>query len=272
LNKSLNLSLQKIALETRKNFLSMHYNAGAGHIGSGLSCIDLLVYTYNVWKKSEDYFILSKGHAASALYATLFQSGQFSAELIASYYKDGTQLPAHPAARAHPQIPAATGSLGHGFPIASGIAFASKILHQNQSRVTVLLSDGECDEGSNWEAALFSAHHKLDNLSVIIDANGLQGFGKTNEVINLEPFADKWKSFGFDVYEIDGHDFEAIDHAINAKTADKPKCIIARTVKGKGISFMESQLKWHYLPMTEQEFSEASSEISTSIVRLSDRI
>lgn len=255
-------SLQIAALQIRKKFLQMHFDVQAGHIGTGLSSIDLLTYLYQSWLTPEDRFILSKGHGASSLYATLHHFGHLTDQQIATYYRDGTLLPAHPAPRALPQIPAATGSLGHGLSIASGIAYANQHLHKNNHRVVCLLSDGECNEGSTWEAALFSGHHSLNSLTVIVDANGLQGFGKTSEVLNLEPFTDKWKAFGFQVKEINGHDFEQIHAALHEPSQTHPRCIVARTQKGKDVSFMEGKLEWHYLPMNEAQFKQALLELN----------
>jgi transketolase len=253
-------TLKQQALAIRKNFLRMHFENKAGHIGTGLSAIDLLAYLYGFAMRpapARDHFILSKGHGASALYATLHHHGKLSDADLKTYYKDGTLLPAHPAPKAWEAIPAATGSLGHGLPIATGMAYAEKNFHKSDARVFALLSDGECNEGSTWEAALFGAHHKLGNLTVIVDANGLQGFGRTEDVMNLEPFAKKWEAFGFQVIEIDGHDFDQIHAAISTPTNDRPKCVVARTVKGKGVQLMENKMEWHYLPMAEEHYRQA---------------
>ena len=249
--------LRRDALAIRRKFLLMHYQAKAGHIGTGLSAIDILAFLHKSWLGPDDKFILSKGHGASSLYATLHHYGVFSDEVLDTYYKDGTLLPAHPAAGAFAAIPAATGSLGHGLPIAAGIAFARKNLTRTAARVATLLSDGECNEGSVWEAASFAAHHQLSNLLVIIDANGLQGFGATRDVLDMEPMADKWKAFGFDTREIDGHDFEQLREACSELHATRPRCIVARTDKGKGVAFMEGKMEWHYLPMSEAHYVEA---------------
>jgi transketolase len=246
----------------RKKFLEMHFRAQAGHIGTGLSCIDLLTYLYKQFLKPSDRFILSKGHGASALYATLHHVGQISDAEIATYYQDGSLLPAHPAAGAFESMPAATGSLGHGLPIATGMAYAFKQVHGSAKRVTCLMSDGECNEGTTWEAALFSAHHKLDNLIVIVDANGLQGFGRTDEVLDMRPLPQKWAAFGFEVEEINGHDFKDIHRALSVSPRQgKPRCVIARTIKGKGVSFMENKLEWHYLPLNAELFGKATQEL-----------
>lgn len=185
--------LRQKARSIRETFLKMHFENQSGHIGTGLSSIDLLTYLYAHVIGAQDRFILSKGHGASALYATLNHFGILPDEKLATYYKDGTLLPAHPAPGAWDAIPAATGSLGHGLSIGAGMAYAWKYLDQKPGRVVCLLSDGECNEGSTWEAALFAAHHQLHNLTVIIDMNGLQGFGRTEDVMNMAPFAEKWR-------------------------------------------------------------------------------
>jgi transketolase len=239
----------------------MHFEARAGHIGTGLSSIDIVTYIHRRWLGEGDRFILSKGHGASSLYAALHHFGILSDADLATYYRDGTLLPAHPAPRAFEAIPAATGSLGHGLPIGAGIAYANKHISGKTGRVACLLSDGECNEGSVWEAALFAAHHRLDNLVAVIDANGLQAFGRTEDVLGLEPLARKWEAFGFQVSEIDGHDFRALDAAFGAPTEGRPRCIVARTVKGKGVSLMEDKLEWHYLPMNDQQYRAALADL-----------
>jgi transketolase len=261
MNAAVLAALPRDALAIRRQFLRMHFEARAGHLGSGLSDIDLLTYLYRVWLRPEDRFILSKGHGASSLYATLHHVGLLSDAELATYYKDDTLLPAHPAPRGVSAIPAATGSLGHGLPIAAGMAYSFKNLRKTSARVACLVSDGECNEGSTWEAALFSGHHRLDNLLVLVDANGIQGFGRTEDVLGLEPFAAKWQAFGFAVSEIDGHDFAALHAALSAPLSGRPRCIIARTVKGKGVKFMENTVEWHYWPMIEAQYIEALSEL-----------
>jgi transketolase len=255
-------TLRADALAIRRQFLRMHYEARAGHIGSGLSAIDLLAYIYRIWLRPQDRFILSKGHGASSLYATLHHFGRLTDEELATYYKDGTLLPAHPAPRAHAEIPAATGSLGHGLPISCGMAYTRKLLDGSDARVACLLSDGDCNEGSTWEAALFAGHHRLDNLVAVVDANGIQGFGRTDDVLGLEPLAKKWEAFGFDVVELEGHDFAQIDAAFAAPTRGRPRCLIARTVKGKGVRLMEDTVEWHYWPMSEAQYAEALADLA----------
>ena len=261
-------SLRGEALAVRRQFLRMHFEARAGHLGTGLSDIDILVYLYKAWLRSGDQFILSKGHGASSLYATLHHFGLLSDEAIATYYKDGTLLPAHPAPGALAAIPAATGSLGHGLPIAAGLAYAYKYLHHSKQRVACLVSDGECNSGSLWEAALFAGHHRLDNLTVIIDANGLQGFGRTKDVLDLEPLADKWRAFRFRCEEVDGHDFSSLHEALQRAPDGCPTCVLARTVKGKGVRLMENKLEWHYLPMNEQQYQGALADLAEEDRRL----
>lgn len=267
--------LKRDAIAIRRKFLEMHFRAQSGHIGTGLSSIDLLTYVYRVMLGPSDRFILSKGHGASALYATLNHMGQLSDRQLATYYKDDTLLPAHPAAAAFEAIPAATGSLGHGLPIATGLAYAFKHLHGSQKRVVALLSDGECNEGTVWEASLFAGHHKLDNLTVIVDANGLQGFGKTEEVLDMRPFAQKWQSFGYDVREANGHDFGSIhdalgggyEGALSTPRDGRPLCVIAHTSKGKGVSYMENKLEWHYLPMKEDLYAQAIRDLDAAAAK-----
>jgi transketolase len=254
-------ALARAALAIRRNFLRMHYEARSGHVGSGLSAIDILTYLHSVWLGPNDQFILSKGHAASALYATLHHFGKLSDAELSTYYKDDTLLPAHPAPCGLAAIPVATGSLGHGLPIAIGMAHSYKHVRPTGARVTCLLSDGECNEGSTWEAALFAAHHRLDNLTVFVDANGIQGFGRSEDVLGLEPFVEKWEAFGFDVRECSGHDFVQLHAALSVPSSGRPRCVIARTVKGRGVSFMENTVDWHYWPMSDVQYAQASAEL-----------
>jgi transketolase len=261
-------ALNEDALAIRRQFLQMHFEAHAGHLGTGLSDIDILVYLHKVWMNEGDQFILSKGHGASSLYATLHHFGRLSAEQLRTYYKDGTLLPAHPAPRAIDAIPAATGSLGHGLPMAAGMAYAYKYLHRTEQRVACLVSDGECNTGSLWEAALFAAHHRLDNLVVVVDANGLQGFGRTKDVLDTEPLVEKWRAFRFRSEEVDGHDFASLHDALARAPDGRPSCIVARTVKGKGVALMEDKLEWHYLPMSEAQYVRALEDLAEAERRL----
>lgn len=256
--------LNDIRKRCLKQVLTLHKAANSGHIGSSLSCLDLLVFLLSKQMEQEDEFILSKGHAAAALYATLAETGRIPRELLNSYYQDGTLLAAHPPCGGKlPFVRFGTGSLGHGLSLAAGIALSTRFT-KKKKEVYCIISDGDCNEGSTWEAAMFAAHHKLDNLNVIVDRNNLQGFGFSQEVLGLEPFADKWKSLNFDVYLIeDGNDLANIVKVFqesSGKKTDRPKCFIAKTVKGSGVSFMENKMEWHYLPMNDNHFEQALGE------------
>lgn len=240
----------------------MHFATNSGHIGCSLSCVDLLI---SILKdiNEEDSFILSKGHAASALYAVLNELGKIPDEDIETFYKDATKLSAHPAPLKYPSISFATGSLGHGLPLAVGVAKAMKIKKQGGFSY-VLMSDGETNAGTSWEAAHFAVANGLDNLIVFIDKNGLQGFAKTQDVLGDTASSRLWQVAGFDVIEADGHNIEEVLRAkeeLIVKRNHKPKLIIATTVKGKGVNFMEGRLEWHYHPMTERQFEEAMAQI-----------
>ena len=214
-------------------------------------------------KTEQDCFLLSKGHAATALYSCLHHLGEITDEQLRTFYKDGTDLPAHPEPGKFKSVPFATGSLGHGFSLGAGIAKAKKLRADN-SFVHVLLSDGETNEGATWEAAHFAVSHKLDNLIVAVDKNGLQGFGQTAEVLGDTSSEAKWKSLGFETIVINGHDPIEIGGAIltcRKRNNGVPKVILANTVKGKGVSFMESKMEWHYLPMTSEQNNLAIQEI-----------
>jgi len=254
---------QSLSGELRLKILDLYHSAHAGHIGCSLSCIDILIAVLFLHKAEKDTFILSKGHAAAALYASLNHLGEISDETLSTYYKEGTTLPAHPGAGHFKGIPFATGSLGHGFPIGSGIAHAAKTAGED-SYAYVVMSDGETNEGTSWEAAHYAIQNQLDNLIVIIDRNGIQGFGFTDEVLGVTADTEKWIAIGMDVTEVDGHDITQLYQAIaDAKSRKNglPKMIIANTVKGKGVEYMENKLEWHYLPMTEEQYEEARRNI-----------
>jgi transketolase len=252
----------------RLKLLDLYYKVNAGHIGCSLSCIDLMIASLIEEKIEEDTFLLSKGHAAAALYVCLNELGEISDEVLATYYQNGTTLPAHPAPNQHKGIPFATGSLGHGLPIGLGIAHANKLL-KNHARVFVLMSDGETNEGTTWEAAHFAAQQQADNLIVMIDKNRIQGFGYTQDVFGDTADPRKWELMGFEVVECDGHDIPALRQCIRQLSASKngkPKCIVANTIKGKGVSYMENTVDWHYLPMNEAQYLQAKQEIDNHIV------
>ena len=253
-----------IQSKLRKKILELHHGANAGHIGCSLSCIDILIAVLINKKTEKDTFLLSKGHAASALYVSLNHLGEITDEELKTFYKNGTALPAHPAPLKFKGIPFATGSLGHGFPIGAGISLASK-LSADGGFTYVVMSDGETNEGTTWEAAHFAVKHELDNIILIIDNNGLQGFGKLDEVMGNSTDVAKWEAIGFETITVNGHNIEEIENALDTLKKsgnNKPKVIIAQTVKGKGVSFMENKLEWHYHPMTEQLYEQALKEIA----------
>lgn len=263
--------LDSIAAQIRGKVIEMSYQSKAAHLGSALSCIDILVALY--WEilsidpddpenVNRDRFILSKGHAASAIYATLAYKGFFPESLLDLYAQNGSSLEEHPGPKSVPGIEAATGSLGHGLPIGIGKALAGRI-QANDYKVFALLSDGECNEGSVWEGAMFASAQQLDNLTVIVDFNKWQATGRSCEVMSLEPLVEKWRSFGWNAFEIDGHDIKSILQVLSdiPDGSKKPVAVVAHTVKGKGVSFMEDDNNWHYRIPTEQEVIEAKREL-----------
>ncbi|MEI6433302.1 MAG: transketolase [Bacteroidota bacterium] len=245
--------------------LRLYKKANAGHIAASLSCLDILILLYFRQMSDQDHFILSKGHAALGLYTVLSASGKISPDELETFYEDGTKLAAHPPCSGLLNgIVFGTGSLGHGLSLAAGKALSTRFTG-NKAKVYCLLSDGDCNEGSTWEAALFAGHHKLNNLIVIVDNNGLQGFGSTLDVLDLTPLKSKWESFNFDVYiGENGNDLECLQKVFNSIKYDdfRPKCIIAKTIKGSGVSFMENKMEWHYLPMTDEQYSQAIKQIT----------
>ena len=266
--------LTQIAQELRKDILRISYDARVGHVGSALSIIDILTVLY--WKTlkidpqrlqdpNRDRFLLSKGHAAAALYVALSRRGFFSEAELGTFCGNGSRLGVHPEDTTLQGVEVATGSLGHGLSVAAGIALAGKLDHAPY-RVFTLLSDAECNEGSIWEAALFAPQHQLDNLMVIVDYNQSQALGRTQDVLNLDPLLDKWRSFGWEGIELDGHNLSEMETRLSRLplSPGKPTVFIARTVLGKGISFMENKLDWHYLTMTEKVYGEALKEIGSS--------
>jgi len=257
--------LKTIKQECYEHVLKLYKDANAGHISASLSCLDILVYLYFYLMNKEDRFILSKGHAALGLYVVLSKSGLIDEKLLDTFYKNGTLLAAHPPCNGKIEsIPFGTGSLGHGLSLAAGFAFSNRFT-EKKNNVFCLLSDGDCNEGSTWEAALFASQHKLKNLYVVIDFNQLQGFGRSDEVLSLKPIEDKWRSFNFDVsVASNGNDLNSINssfEALKSFDSDKPKCIIAQTIKGSGVSFMEDKLEWHYLPMSDDQYLQAIEEV-----------
>ena len=252
------MSLKSKQKLLRKNLLSLYYTAKVGHIGSSLSCLDLLIALFQKKEKNEN-ILLSKGHAAGALYIVLNDLGEISDDMLNTFCQNGTKLSAHPSSNTSENIPFASGSLGHGLPIGCGIAYANRLQKKNDYTY-VLMSDGETNEGSVWEAAHFAVSKKLDHLIVIIDKNNLQAFGIPKDILGDTASFHKWKSLGFDVYELDGHNVSEICEKVDEFKLLKngiPKLIIAHTTKGKGVSFMENKMEWHYLPMNEKQYQEA---------------
>lgn len=262
--------LESISKNVRKDILTMSEKAQSAHTGGALSCVEILVSLYfqsaKVYPKKpidekRDRIVFSKAHDVKVLYSVLAQKGFFKKSQLLTYEQDDSSLPGHSTRRSVPGIEVSTGSLGHGLSIACGIAYALR-LKKNKARVYAILSDGECDEGSTWEAALFASHHNLSNLTVIIDYNKLQGYGFTKDILNLEPFEEKWKSFGFKTQQINGHKFSQILKALKKPSLNKPNIIIAHTIKGQGgllkyINTVESQ----YKPPTNIEYEEWAKKI-----------
>jgi len=267
----------QFASRIRLKTLKIITRACAGHIGSDFSIVDILTVLYNDILKfnakqpnwlDRDRFILSKGHACACLYAILAEKGFFPKSWLDKFYLPGGLLPGH-ATHTVPGIEVSTGALGHGLPIACGMSLAAK-LDRKKWRVFCLISDGELDEGSTWEALLFAPHHQLDNLTIIIDYNKIQALGKNDKVLNLEPLVDKLRAFNWQVREIDGHNFNEIKSAliIAPVKTDSPSCIIANTIKGKGVSFMEDKLEWHYKTPNDKKFEKAVKELKTQNSKL----
>ena len=263
--------LEQIAREIRGMLVEMSHRTGGAHLGSALSCVDMLVALY--WQKMaidpqapddplRDRFILSKGHAAMALYATLAKRGFISMDLLETYARHGSCLAEHPAPRCAPGVEAATGSLGHGLSLGLGIALAGRIQDQSYN-VYVLMSDGECNEGSVWEAAMFAPARRISNLVALIDFNKWQATGRSREIMAIDPLKEKWEAFGWSAYEVDGHDLGVLIKILKGLPdgSGKPTVIIAHTVKGRGISFMEDDNNWHYRIPTVEEVQKAKREL-----------
>jgi transketolase len=240
----------------RERLLKMHYESGVGHIGGNLSALDCLMVLFSETMTDNDRFILSKGHSAGALYVSLWAAGKLSDEQLKTFHKDGTLLSGHPPSHGIDDILFATGSLGHGLSLSCGLALARKLKKDVDSHVYCVTSDGEWQEGSTWEALIFAQHHRLGNLSVLIDVNGLQGFGSTEEVASMGKLWERASGFDVDVCVIDGHDIDAIREACNWRSA-QAKLIFMKTTKGKGVDFMENRMEWHYLPLDSAHYERA---------------
>ena len=262
-----------LARRIRCHVLQMTHRANASHIGSSFSMADVLAVLYGAilavdperpdWP-DRDRFLLSKGHGAAGIYAALAERGFFPVEWLDTYCEDGSRLAGH-VTHGVPGVEVSSGSLGHGLSIACGMALAGKADGRGY-RVFALLSDGECDEGSIWEAILFAPHHRLDNLVAVVDFNKIQSFGTVKEVLGLEPFADKWRAFGWAVREVDGHNHEALRAAFEAVPfkSGKPSVVLAHTIKGKGVGFMEDKLLWHYRSVNADQLALALAELEAA--------
>jgi len=270
MKRDTHIDSSELAHRIRTHALRMTNLGGGSHIGSIFSCADILAVLYSGILRVDpadprwpdrDRFVLSKGHAGAGLYAALAERGFFPVQQLLTHYQNGSDLSGHVSHKL-PGVEVSTGALGHGLAIAAGMAYAGQ-LARSSHRCFCLLSDGECDEGSTWEAAMFAAHHHLVNLIAIVDYNRIQGIARTSEVIHLEPFCDKWKAFGWSVLEIDGHDHEALHGGLTGLPYDcgKPSCLIAHTTKGKGVSFMEDTVLWHYRIPRGAEFDAALAEL-----------
>jgi transketolase len=253
----------------------MANRGGSSHVASALSCADALAVLYSGILRvrptdpespERDRFILSKGHAGSAVYAALALRGFIDESLLATHYADGSLLSGHVSHKGIAGVEVSTGSLGHGLSIAAGMAFAAA-LQQAPWRVFVLLSDGECDEGSTWEAAMFAAHHRLDHLVALVDYNKIQSLARVSDTLELEPFEDKWRAFGWEVRRLDGHEHHGMHGALASVpwASGKPSCAILDTVKGKGVSFMENSVLWHYRSPQGEEFLAAMRELGENV-------
>jgi len=257
-----------ISAQIRQTIIEQSRRANVGHIGSALSIADLLAALYGGILRGEgaerDRFVLSKGHAALALYGALAATGRLDAADVATYCSDGTALGTHPE-HVVDGIDFSTGSLGQGLSIAAGAALAAR-LQGSSRRAFALISDAECNEGSVWEAAMFAAHHDLANLVAIVDVNGQQALGYTREVIDLDPLAERWRAFGWDVHEVDGHDVDGLADAVEAldTVQGPPHVLLAQTTFGKGVSYMESKIEWHYMPMSDEQYQQALAELEAA--------
>lgn len=273
--------LEDRAYRIRRHILEMTTAAGSGHPGGSLSSADILaaLFFYKMrydprnprWEE-RDRFILSKGHAAPALYAALAEAGYFPPEDLLSLRRLGSYLQGHPDQRLTPGVEVSTGSLGQGFSFAQGVALAAK-LDGAPFRVYALISDGEMGEGQIWEAALFAAHHHLDNLTGIVDVNGIQNDGFVKDILRTDPVADKWRAFGWNTLEIDGHKMRAVVEALDGATAcqGQPSMIVCHTVKGKGVSFMENNPAFHGNAATKEQLVQALAELDGARQRIAAR-
>ena len=252
--------MKELAKRARKRLLQMHFEAGVGHIGGNLSALDAMLVLHHQVMRPEDVFVLAKGHAAGSLYTTLWTTGKLTEEDLKTFHKDGTHLAGHPAMGWSPDIPFATGSLGHGLSDAAGMALGYKLQGLDR-HVYCLTSDGEWQEGSNWEALIFAVQNKLTNLTIMVDENHLQGFGETSSIASVMPLKNKLNGFGVWLDQVDGHDYEAVRKALQLKSLYEVRVVLLNTVKGHGVSFMENKMEWHYLSLTEEQYQLALQDV-----------
>jgi transketolase len=261
-------SLHDVVRRLRRRIIALSSANRIPHLGSCLSCLDLLAilalggvmdHGDGPTDPNRDRLLLSKGHAAMALYAVLEARGLLTTAEVDAMNTDGALLAEHPPAHGAPGVEAATGSLGHGLGLAIGTLLAGR-LQRRTLRTWVVMSDGELNEGSVWEAAMMASHHRLGGLTAVVDANGWQATGRTTEVLDTEPLADKWSSFGWAVRVVDGHDIDGLAEAL-APDPERPKAVVARTIKGRGVSFMEDDNNWHYRIPNDDELARALAEL-----------
>jgi transketolase len=240
----------------RRRLIEMHYRARVGHLGGNLSCIDATMLVHHELMRRQDRFVLSKGHSAGALYVTLWTLGQLSDQDLDTFHQDDTLLGGHPPPRGIPGVLFGTGSLGHGLSLAAGLAMAAR-LQRADRRVFCLTSDGEWQEGSTMEAAIFASHNRLENLVILIDHNGLQGFGTTQAVASMSPLQDRLSGLDLDVRVCDGHDLTSLRQALTPGRSDRPVVVVMNTIKGHGVAEIEGRVESHYLPLTAAQFANA---------------
>ncbi len=265
------LDTRTMAARIRRHAVDMTHLGKSSHVGSILSMADIMAVLYGAVLQvdpsqpkhpARDRFLLSKGHAGAGVYAALAERGFFDPSLLRQHYQNGSIFSGHVSHKGVPGVEFSTGSLGHGLGVGAGMALSAK-RRGTGARVDVVMSDGECDEGSNWEAVLFASHHKLGNLTATVDYNKIQSLNPVSETLALEPFADKWQAFGWHVQEVDGHDHTALHAAYTTARAlpDQPSVVIAHTIKGKGVSFMENSVLWHYRTPQGEEYAAACKEL-----------
>lgn len=253
------------ALRLRRRLLQLHFEAKVGHLGGNLSCIDMMSTLFERMDWSKDRFILSKGHSAGALYIALWNAGRMTEAELKQFHQDNTMVGGHPSAHFKPEIPFFTGSLGHGFGLGCGLALAKKLKNES-GHVYVLMSDGEWQEGSNWEALNFALHHQLDNLTILTDFNQIQGFGRLRETMSMHNLPDRVRAQGAWTSTTSGHDADAIGRALDSNTGQF-RALFFETLKGYGITFMQDQVDWHYWTMNDEQFQKAISEIDLLIAK-----